>query len=94
MTGGAGFVKDSMNTSRNNRRLRDNIKDKHFRVIKKASKFVPPNKPVAKANKLVLDKIILDTKRNNRRVLFKQLIILIISIGIFLAFVLLIRLSA
>nr|WP_321408897.1 hypothetical protein [uncultured Carboxylicivirga sp.] len=80
MTGGLGFVKDGMNSQNRNRRMVNDLNDRHFKSSKPKSNFSRKYRETKKADPKTLEAIREKTKRERRRNLIKSLIIISISI--------------
>ncbi|TAJ07948.1 hypothetical protein DMA11_21880 [Marinilabiliaceae bacterium JC017] len=80
MTGGLGFVRDSTNTLKGNRRLLTNLKESHFKPTKTKSDFTRRNKKPVKADEKILKQIKATVIKNNRLDLIKRLIVLLLAL--------------
>ena len=90
MTGGLGFVKDGMNAQKRNRRMVNDLSEKHFKSSKPKSDFSRKYNDSVKADAKILKAIRERTKRERKRNLIKSIVLigfsLIIVITIYFLF--------
>ncbi|MCT4590840.1 MAG: hypothetical protein N4A71_23655 [Carboxylicivirga sp.] len=85
MTGGLGFVRDGINAQKRNRRMVKDLKDKHFKPSKPKSDFSRKYAKSKHADAEVIKTIREQSAKDNQRNLIKNIILIVIAIGIAIA---------
>lgn len=80
MTGGAGFVRDGMNSMKSNRRLISDKKDKHFKTTRPKSDFSRKYRTESEVDKAVIEKYKVEARRISRKDTIKKLLLLAVVV--------------